>query len=177
MEFYFELSPSEALNSNSMPKNPYVKSGRVSKIRSIAQELGLEKHHNKVFCRKSLDNANERARVKATKSRIRKALNKTESDKKEIEEELSKVKLELDEVEPDYVFKKFKVEVIVYGATRALLDPPNFYPTIKAFIDGLTDAGYWEDDNFNFMEEMSFRYGGKNEKSKKNGFRVIISKS
>ena len=30
-------------------------------------------------------------------------------------------------------------------------DPANAYPTIKALIDGMTDAGVWEDDSAKFL--------------------------
>lgn len=44
--------------------------------------------------------------------------------------------------------------------TRQDVDPPNLYPTFKALIDGLTDAGVWEDDNNRIILETIFRYGG-----------------
>ena len=38
---------------------------------------------------------------------------------------------------------------IQYRAGRA--DPANAYPTIKALIDGMTDAGVWEDDSAKYL--------------------------
>ncbi|QBX16900.1 hypothetical protein Javan291_0024 [Streptococcus phage Javan291] len=40
------------------------------------------------------------------------------------------------------------------------MDPPNFYPTVKALVDGLTDAGIWSDDNHEVIRFMTFEYGG-----------------
>lgn len=60
----------------------------------------------------------------------------------------------------DIFFDKFEIIVTVKPPTRRKLDPPNFYPTIKPIIDGLTDAGWWEDDNYKHMLETRFRYGG-----------------
>lgn len=61
----------------------------------------------------------------------------------------------------DYVFNRFTVECYIYSPTRRSFDPPNLYPSIKALIDGLTDAQWWEDDNHEFMEWMRFRHGGR----------------
>lgn len=55
--------------------------------------------------------------------------------------------------------KPCKVLVTVYAPTRRRLDPPNLYPTVKALIDGLTDANLWPDDNHEVIKMMSFQYG------------------
>ena len=44
--------------------------------------------------------------------------------------------------------------------TRRRLDPPNLSPTLKALVDGLTDACWWDDDDYRHLVETSFRYGG-----------------
>lgn len=31
----------------------------------------------------------------------------------------------------------------------------------KALLDGLTDAEFWSDDNYNIIKEVSFSHGGK----------------
>lgn len=56
--------------------------------------------------------------------------------------------------------KPCKVSVAVFSPTRRRLDPPNFYPTIKAILDGFTDAGIWTDDNHEIIKSLSFEYGG-----------------
>ncbi|MFS1663330.1 hypothetical protein [Streptococcus sp. zg-JUN1979] len=50
--------------------------------------------------------------------------------------------------------------VTIYSPTKRRLDPPNLNPTIKALVDGLTDAGVWVDDNHEVIKETLFRYGG-----------------
>ena len=58
-----------------------------------------------------------------------------------------------------------EVIVTVYSPTKSRLDPPNLYPTVKAIIDGMTDAGIWVDDNHKVIKKLSFVYGGlSNEK-------------
>ncbi|MDR2833467.1 MAG: hypothetical protein LBV67_07115 [Streptococcaceae bacterium] len=56
--------------------------------------------------------------------------------------------------------KPCKVKVTIYSPTRRRLDPPNLYPTVKALIDGMTDAQLWTDDNYEVIKSMSFEYGG-----------------
>lgn len=53
-----------------------------------------------------------------------------------------------------------EVTVTIYSPTKSKLDPPNLYPTVKAIIDGMTDAGIWTDDNHNVIKKLSFVYGG-----------------
>lgn len=58
-----------------------------------------------------------------------------------------------------------EVTVTIYSPTKSKLDPPNLYPTVKAIIDGMTDAGIWTDDNHKVIRKLSFVYGGlSNEK-------------
>lgn len=52
------------------------------------------------------------------------------------------------------------VLVTVFSPTKRRLDPPNLYPTIKALVDGFTDAGIWTDDNHEIIKSMTFKYGG-----------------
>lgn len=54
-----------------------------------------------------------------------------------------------------------EVSVTVCPTTRSRMDPPNAYPTVKALVDGLTDACWWEDDHWRFLPLMSFSYGGR----------------
>lgn len=50
--------------------------------------------------------------------------------------------------------------VTVYSPTKRRIDAPNLYPTVKALIDGMTDAGLWSDDNNTIIQLMGFVYGG-----------------
>lgn len=53
-----------------------------------------------------------------------------------------------------------EVTITIYSPTKSRLDPPNLYPTVKAIIDGMTDAGIWTDDNHKVIKSMAFKYGG-----------------
>lgn len=68
--------------------------------------------------------------------------------------------------------KPCTVAVTVYAPTRRRLDPPNLYPTVKALIDGLTDANLWPDDNHEVIKMMSFQYGGLSGESGK--FKIVL---
>ncbi|HEM2742837.1 TPA: hypothetical protein U0595_000595 [Streptococcus suis] len=48
----------------------------------------------------------------------------------------------------------------IYAPTKRRMDPPNFYPTVKALVDGMTDAGIWTDDSHEVIKYMTFEYGG-----------------
>lgn len=65
-----------------------------------------------------------------------------------------------------------EVTVTVYSPTKTRLDPPNLYPTVKAIIDGMTDAGIWTDDNHKVIKKLSFVYGGLSEE--KGHYRLVF---
>lgn len=65
-----------------------------------------------------------------------------------------------------------RVILTVYPPTNQKVDPPNLYPTFKALLDGLTDAGVWSDDNNDVILETAFRYGGAS--GKKGHYRLDI---
>ena len=54
------------------------------------------------------------------------------------------------------------IEVGYPTARRA--DPPNAYPTVKALIDGIVDAGILPDDDHHHIPETRFRRGTKSTK-------------
>lgn len=61
-------------------------------------------------------------------------------------------------------FPKFdhcNVRIVIYPPTERRVDPPNFYPTVKPLIDGLTDASVWDDDDWKHVNEMTFAHAGK----------------
>ena len=58
-------------------------------------------------------------------------------------------------------FSHCNVRIIVYPPSNRRVDPPNFYPTVKPIIDGMTDAGVWADDDWTHLNEMTFLHGGK----------------
>ncbi|VGW50580.1 phage Holliday junction resolvase [Streptococcus pyogenes] len=65
-----------------------------------------------------------------------------------------------------------KVIVTVFTPTKRRFDPPNIYPTIKAILDGFTDAGVWDDDNHEIIKSLTFRYGGLSNVKEK--YRIAI---
>lgn len=65
------------------------------------------------------------------------------------------------------------VIVTIHPPTKRRIDAPNFYPTIKALIDGMTDAGLWIDDNNQIIKFMTFILGEKTE-NKKYKFSISI---
>lgn len=54
---------------------------------------------------------------------------------------------------------RVRVVVVVRGRTNRRVDPANAYPTIKAAIDGMTDAGVWEDDDRTHVVGPDMRWG------------------
>nr|DAN36112.1 MAG TPA: Endodeoxyribonuclease RusA [Caudoviricetes sp.] len=65
-----------------------------------------------------------------------------------------------------------EVTVTIYSPTKSKLDPPNLHPTVKAIIDGMTDAGIWTDDNHKVIKKLSFVYGGLSEE--KGHYRLVF---
>ena len=53
-----------------------------------------------------------------------------------------------------------EVTITIYSPAKSKLDPPNLYPTVKALVDGMTDAGLWRDDNHEIIKYMTFEFGG-----------------
>ena len=48
-------------------------------------------------------------------------------------------------------------------SAKKLRDPSNWVPTVKAIVDGITDAGVWPNDDSRYVvtEEPSFHQGGQ----------------
>ena len=62
--------------------------------------------------------------------------------------------------EPMYtVNKPCQILVTIHPPSKRRIDPPNLYPTIKALIDGMTDAHMWDDDDSDTIKMMSFTKG------------------
>ncbi|NEG55418.1 RusA family crossover junction endodeoxyribonuclease [Bifidobacterium platyrrhinorum] len=55
------------------------------------------------------------------------------------------------------VFDRCRVTVEVSYPTVTRADPANTAPVSKALIDGLTDAGYWPDDDSRHLVEVAYR--------------------
>lgn len=65
------------------------------------------------------------------------------------------------------------ITVVICPPTRRRMDAPNWYPTIKALIDGLTDVNIFVDDNNDVITSMKFVPGPKTE-NKKYRIEIII---
>ncbi|HEL2057735.1 TPA: hypothetical protein TY768_000903 [Streptococcus suis] len=74
--------------------------------------------------------------------------------------------------EPFSPEKPCHVLVKIFSPAKTRLDPPNLYPTVKALIDGMTDAGLWLDDNHTVIKSMTFEYAGLS--NLKNYYRIRI---
>lgn len=176
----FDLLRTDTLNSNSMPSHHIMKSKIASALRRAGANAGVAAHTHPEEAAAYLEFLTAENDLLAHKGRTRKRMNKAGATEDEINEQMARLDAERAEVvaltgstpAPPYLFDKFTVRVTVCAPTRRRMDPPNFYPTVKALIDGLTDAAWWEDDNFSQLLEMSFRYGGLS--GKDNTFTLIV---
>lgn len=48
----------------------------------------------------------------------------------------------------DPLFTRAKVDVFLSWSVKRDRDPANWYPMVKAMVDGFTDACLWTDDNY-----------------------------
>lgn len=165
-QMVFYAPTKKTLNSNRMPNHVMVKSTIAVYLRKMAQEAGLKENYSDKIAER-LESIIALEDMKSEKSRSRKRMNKAKEDEKDILERLEQIEKEYNKqyTHPDsiivpFLFNHFKIRVTVFSLTNGRIDPPNFYPTIKHLIDGLTDASWWKDDNFNHLKEVSFVYGG-----------------
>ena len=163
----FEVPQKEVLNSNSMPSHFIVKGNMVANLREMGAQAGALLHPEEVqpvvFEKLHWLKAQQATQLK--KSRLRKRLLKDNEKglfEVDVEAEIAKQFPDDDEKVFDIppLFDKFAIRLIVMPPTRRRFDPPNLWPSLKALGDGLTDAGLWEDDSFEYMVETSFRAGG-----------------
>lgn len=70
---------------------------------------------------------------------------------------------------PCYMF------IVISPPTKRRMDTPNWYPTVKALIDGLTDAGVFVDDNDAVIKSYMFTRGPVTS-NKKYGIKLVITK-
>ena len=79
-----------------------------------------------------------------------------------LDKRLSTLQKQYHDIRQNIVFpcSRFTATMKVCPPTRRRVDPSNFQPTLKPFIDGLTDAAWWPDDDFTHCVETSFVYGG-----------------
>lgn len=61
-------------------------------------------------------------------------------------------------------FEPFQHVDVVYAIlypTRAVADPDNFFPTVKAVVDGMTLAGLWPDDSSRYIRQRTYLQSGR----------------
>lgn len=170
--FRFEILQKDVLNANSLPNHFIVKGKMAAALRALGAEKALEVHPDQERAKTRLESIRAEGELNTLKSRARKRLNKEakangeEPNEDEIIEKLDAIEKEFapetpsNELEVEYPFSKFRVDVAIQPPTRRRFDPPNLYPTVKHIIDGMTDASFWEDDSFDQLVEMSFKGDG-----------------
>lgn len=168
LEFY--LSQKEVINSNMTFKHFMQKATMVDNLRSKSAEMGALRHPQSELVCKYLEDLETERKNAAAKNRLMKSLKKDKDiTQEEIDREIALLESTMDtesslspeersSIQP--LFSHFGINVTVCPPTRRRLDPPNLYPTVKALIDGLTDACWWSDDDFTHLLYTSFRYGG-----------------
>lgn len=57
---------------------------------------------------------------------------------------------------------KVRIDVAVWKGHGGRYDPANLYPTVKAIVDGLGDAGVLVDDDWKHVDGPYIRHGGVN---------------
>lgn len=182
-EISFEIDSSQILNAN-VSKHPMVKSKIASALRNMGSEAGIEMHpegDSRELAKKHLVAVRQRENFvmlkKRAKARLKKGSKMTEKElNAQVEETYKDEKPNIapEDVGAKYLFSKYKTTITVSPPTKRRLDPPNLYLTVKPLIDGMTDAAVWEDDSFDYMEEMSFRYGGATGKASKFVIRILV---
>lgn len=170
MTLEFHLTQKEVINSNMTFKHFMQKATMVENLRSKSAETGSLQHPQSELVCKHLEDLYTERKNAAAKNRLMKSLKKdSDITQEEIDREVALLESTMD-TEPSLspeerlsiqpLFNHFGVSVTVCPPTRRRLDPPNLYPTVKALIDGLTDACWWSDDDFTHLLYTSFRYGG-----------------
>ena len=160
----FEIPQKEILNSNTMPSHFIVKGNMVARLRELAaQRFALEHPEpTQEEVQRKLHWLRVQNELQMKRLRLRRKLMKDGLSKADAEKEaLEHIPEEPKEVfEIPALFHRFSLLLVVMPPTRRRVDPPNLWPSLKALGDGVTDAGIWEDDSFEFLLETSFRYGG-----------------
>lgn len=151
----------------------------------MAQDAGINNHDCQEFAQRKVQESRFLSEKNTIKGRIRKRMRKAGFDESAIDTEVTKALEAMDKpvsqvdaegqeviIEDSYMFKRFVVIVEVLPPTRRRSDPPNLYPTVKALVDGLTDSGWWEDDDYTQLVQMSFQHGGLSDI--KDNYKVIL---
>lgn len=62
---------------------------------------------------------------------------------------------------PDPLFQRAHILGILHPATNSRCDPANWYPSFKAAVDGIVDAGLLDDDDHTRVVGPDMRLGAK----------------
>lgn len=180
LEFY--LTQKEVINSNMTFKHFMQKATMVENLRSKSAETGSLQHPQSELVCKHLEDLDTERKNTAARNRLMKSLRKDKDiTQEEIDREVYLLESTMNtepSLSPDErsciqsLFNHFGINVTVCPPTRRRLDPPNLYPTVKALVDGLTDACWWSDDDFTHLLYTSFRYGGLS--GKKGIWKIIL---
>lgn len=158
----------EVLNSNSIPGNNFFLAKLKKDIRTQAATCGSLWHPQSVYSEGAVELSRIIGERNAAKSKARKEMNKdgipAEQQQlvfREIEQDYTEIIADLKGFKDEnvkYLYDKCAIKIGVSPPSKRRIDPPNMYPTVKPFIDGLTDAGWWEDDNYNYIISTEFHY-------------------
>ena len=161
--FIIEKPVSDMLNSNSMPRNTFLKSKRASALRELGQQLGVQQHPTPDIAQQYLEYNHQVSKTKQLKSKATKKFNNGTLAQEPYQALIQQYENNLKNIsKPNiaYPLTTFTVKVYVTHPDRRQIDPANLYPTIKPFLDGLTDSGWWEDDSLQYLLSIEFQYGG-----------------
>lgn len=167
----FDIPRKEILSSN-VQVHFRVKPKLVRQLRQAAVTAGLNFHsdNNVDLVKSRISALQDRTDWQTKKANVVKALRKKGLTKKEIEQHPDILAIgdktsytKVNAIENNFLYQKATIEVLIGNTVNRDFDPPNFWPTVKAITDGLTDCGWWEDDNFNYLTKVSFGCGEKSD--------------
>lgn len=184
LELLFELPKTQLITSNdNKDRHFFVKNKKAQNLRTLAIQAGIQKHQPEHIdkVQQRVDALQERQQWQNKKSQLTKRLKNKNLSKEEIEEEISaaignKASYEfVNAIEVPFLFSKAEIRVEIGGSTKRSFDPPNFWPSIKALTDGLTDCAWWEDDSFDYVSTVSFSYGEQSQIKGHYKIRLIVT--
>lgn len=174
--------PRPSVLSSNVDVHFRVKPKLIRQLRQVAIENGLAFHSEDEVkaVKKRLVALQERTDWQTKKSNLSKTLKKKGLSKAEIDEKLLEVIGSnatydvANAITVPYLYEKARVRVLIGNTVNRDFDPPNFWPTIKAITDGLTDCAWWKDDNYNHLTEISFGYGERSDAKGHYRFQIIV---
>ena len=162
-EFLFTIPTKNIINSN-QSIHLMVKSQRSAYLRKISQDPGAYEHTQKEEAQQYLDRNRGLQERSNKKGSVTKKMKKANCTPEEIAEAMEDIDRTFPIVDTpsglEYEFKgRFEATCIIHTPTKRHIDPPNLWPTVKPLLDGLTDSGWWEDDDSTRLVRTSFERG------------------